>query len=58
MDDRAILEGHPLPIACAYRRWRNAVEVRERHDAAYFLYEVYLKYAASLSIAASPSAAR
>ncbi|MBI4586915.1 MAG: protein kinase [Planctomycetes bacterium] len=50
MEDR-IFELHPLPIARAYLRLRNAAEVRERHDAAYYLYEVYLKYAASMAMA-------
>lgn len=51
MDDRKILELYPLPIARGYRRYRNATEVRERHDAAYYLFEVYLKYVASVAIA-------
>ncbi|MBI4601929.1 MAG: serine/threonine-protein kinase [Planctomycetes bacterium] len=51
MDDRRILEHFPLPIARGYRRVRNAGEVRERHDAAYYLFEVYLKYAAAVAIA-------
>ena len=51
MDDRRILEHQPLPLARCYRRWRNAAEVRERHDAAYYLFEIYLKYAASIAIA-------
>ena len=51
MDDRRILEHYPLPIARGYRRYRNANEVRERHDAAYYLFEVYLKYVAAVAIA-------
>ncbi len=51
MDDRTILERSPLPLARGYRRYRNATEVRERHDAAYYLLEIYLKYAASIAIA-------
>ncbi len=51
MDDRKILDHYPLPIARGYRRYRNAAESRERHDAAYYLYEIYLKYLASLAIA-------
>lgn len=51
MDDRKVLEHVPLPIARAYRRYMNALEARERHDAAYYLFEVYLKYAASIAIA-------
>jgi eukaryotic-like serine/threonine-protein kinase len=51
MDDHRILEHQPLPLARCYRRWRNAAEVRERHDAAYYLFEIYLKYAASIAIA-------
>ena len=51
MDDRKILENYPLPIARGYRRYRNASEVRERHDAAYYLFEVYLKYLAAVAIA-------
>ena len=44
-------EAYPLPIARSYRRFRNAGETREQHDAAYYLFEVYLKYAASISMA-------
>src|SRR5262245_24023108 len=51
MDDRRILESYPLPLARGYRRFRNAAEARERHDAAYYLFEVYLKYAAAIAIA-------
>ncbi len=51
MDDRTILERYPLPLARGYRRYRNAAEVRERHDAGYYLFEIYLKYGASLTIA-------
>jgi serine/threonine protein kinase/TolA-binding protein len=51
MDDRNVLEHFPLPIARGYRRYLNALEVRERHDAAYFLFEIYLKYLASIAIA-------
>lgn len=51
MDDRRILEHYPLPIARGYRRYRNAAEVRERHDAAYYLFEIYLKYVASVAVA-------
>jgi len=51
METRKILELYPLPIACGYRRYRNASEIRERHDAGYYLFEVYLKYAASVAIA-------
>ena len=51
MDDRRILESYPVPIARGYRRYRNASEARERHDAAYYLFEIYLKYAAAIAIA-------
>jgi serine/threonine protein kinase/predicted Zn-dependent protease len=51
MEDRGILEHFPLPIARAYRRYLNAPDARERHDAAYYLFEVYLKYVASIAIA-------
>lgn len=51
MEDRKILDLYPLPVARGYRRFRNAVEPRERHDAAYYLFEVYIKYAATISIA-------
>ncbi|MBI4582712.1 MAG: serine/threonine protein kinase [Planctomycetes bacterium] len=51
MDDRRILEFYPLPLARGYRRYRNASEPRERHDAAYYLFEIYLKYAASIAMA-------
>jgi hypothetical protein len=51
MDDRQVLESLPLPIARGLRRHRNATEVRERHDAAYYLFEIYLKYAAAIAIA-------
>ena len=47
MDDRKILDHYPLPIAWGYRRYRNAAEVRERHDSAYYLFEIHLKYLAS-----------
>ena len=50
MDER-ILHKCPLPISQAYRRYRNAVEKHDRHDAAYYLFEVYLKYVASIAIA-------
>ena len=51
MDDRRILDHFPLPIARGYRRYRNAAEVGERHNAAYYLFEIYLKYLASVAIA-------
>ncbi|MBI4602978.1 MAG: protein kinase [Planctomycetes bacterium] len=51
MDDRRTLDSLPLPIARGLRRHRNSTETRERHDAAYYLFEIYLKYAASLAIA-------
>ena len=51
MQDRRILEHFPQPIARGYRRYRNAAETRERHDAAYYLFEIWLKYTASLAIA-------
>src|SRR5262245_40116378 len=51
MDPRRVLDSLPLPLARSYRRWRNAAETREAHDAAYFLFEVYLKYLASVAIA-------
>ncbi len=51
MDDRKILDFQPLPIARGYRRCRNAREARERHDVAYSLFEIYLKYLASIAIA-------
>ena len=56
MDDRGVLEHFPLPIARGYRRYLNASEVRERHDAAYYLFEIYLKYAASIAILTKISA--
>jgi serine/threonine protein kinase/Tol biopolymer transport system component len=52
MDGRAILEHFPLPIARLYRRLLNASPPRDRHDLAYYLFEVYLKYVASIAIAA------
>ncbi len=51
MDDRKILELYPLPLARGYRRYRNATEARDRHDAGYYLFEIYLKYVASIAIA-------
>ncbi len=51
MDDQRILDQFPLPIARGYRRYLNAAEVRQRHDDSYFLYEIYIKYAASTAIA-------
>ena len=51
MQDRSILDHAPLPVARSYRRYRNAEEIRERHDTAYFLFEVYLKYVTAGSIA-------
>ena len=51
MDDRKILNQYPLPIAKGYRRFRNAAGIRERHDAVYYLFEIYLKYVASIAIA-------
>jgi hypothetical protein len=50
-DQRSLLDRCPLPLARAYRRSLNAVETRERHDAGYFAFEVYLKYAAAIAIA-------
>jgi hypothetical protein len=50
MDARRVLESFPLPISRGYRRFWNAVETRERHDAAYYLYEIYLKYLSSIAI--------
>ncbi|MGH7378146.1 MAG: hypothetical protein ACREKK_12085, partial [Candidatus Methylomirabilales bacterium] len=51
MDDRKLLDSLPLPLARGYRRFRNAAAARERHDAAFYLFEIYLKYAASVAIA-------
>jgi YD repeat-containing protein len=51
VDERTILEQFPLPIARGFRRYRNALESRERHDAAFYLFEIYLKYLASVAIA-------
>ena len=51
MDDRKVLELYPLPLARGYRRHINAAAARERHDTAYFLFEIYLKYVASVAIA-------
>jgi len=42
---------YPLPIARGWRRFLNADKGRDRHDAAYYLYEVYLKYCASFAMA-------
>ena len=50
MDDRRILHLYPLLLARGYRRYLNASGARDRHDAAYFLFEIYLKYAASIAI--------
>lgn len=50
MDPREILEDHPLPLARVYRRCRNASEVHERHDIAYSLFEILLKYLSSIAI--------
>jgi hypothetical protein len=51
LDDRRILDLSPLPLARGYRRFVNAREPRERHDAAYYLFEVLLKYLASIAVA-------
>jgi len=51
MDERKALDSYPLPIARGYRRFLNAEEGRERHDAAYYLFEVYLKYLAAVAVA-------
>jgi serine/threonine protein kinase/predicted Zn-dependent protease len=51
MDDRKILDVYPLPLARGYRRYLNAAQGRERHDAAYYLFEIYLKYVSSVAIA-------
>jgi hypothetical protein len=51
MEDRQITESAPLPLARAFRRYWNSAGGRERHDAAYFLFEIYLKYVASIAIA-------
>ena len=51
MKDRGILDHYPLPLARGYRRYRNASESRESHDAAYYLFELYLKYLSSTAIA-------
>ena len=51
MDDPSILANAPMPLARAWRRLRNAEEVRERHDLAYYLHEIYLKYAAAIAMA-------
>ncbi|MBI4601648.1 MAG: protein kinase [Planctomycetes bacterium] len=51
MDDRKVFESYPLPLARGHRRFRNAGEARERHDAAYYLFEILLKYLASIAIA-------
>jgi hypothetical protein len=53
MDHRQILESQPLPLARGFRRWRKAAETREEHDAAYYLFEVHIKYAAAGAIAGS-----
>jgi tRNA A-37 threonylcarbamoyl transferase component Bud32 len=51
MDERKTLDLYPLPIARGYRRFLNAEEPRERHDAAYYLFEVYLKYLSAVAVA-------
>ena len=51
MDHQKVFDQQPLPIARCYRRFRNAGGDRERHDAAYYLFEIYLKYVASAAIA-------
>jgi len=51
VEDRQILERCPLPLARLYLRYLNASSSRERHDHAYFLFEIYLKYVASIAIA-------
>ena len=38
-------------LGAGYRRLLNAHEPRERHDAAYYLFEVLLKYVASIAVA-------
>ena len=50
MDERKSLDLYPLPIARGYRRFLNSEESRERHDAAYYLFEVYLKYVAAIAV--------
>lgn len=52
MDDRKILDLYPLPLARGYRRYLNASEVKERHDLGFCLFEILLKYVASVAIAA------
>ena len=51
METGEILALYPLPIARGWRRFLNSDEGRDRHDAAYYLYEVYLKYCASFAMA-------
>jgi len=50
VEDRGVLDRQPLPIARGVLRYRNAGEIRGRHDTAYYLFEIYLKYAAAMAM--------
>ncbi len=50
--DDALASRLPLPLAQLYRRAHNAKEVRERHNAAYYLWETGLKLLGSAAVVA------
>ena len=54
--DDALAQRLPLPLAQLYRRAFNAKGARDRHDAAYYLWEATLKLLGSAAIAAYASA--
>ncbi|MCY2961920.1 MAG: serine/threonine-protein kinase [Planctomycetota bacterium] len=52
MGDRSIRDSLPLPVARLWRRARNAKSAKDRHDTAYFAWEVSIR----LCVAAAPPA--
>jgi serine/threonine protein kinase len=50
LGDRSIRDSLPLPVARLWRRARNAKSAKDRHDTAYFAWEVSLR----LGVAAAP----
>jgi serine/threonine protein kinase/formylglycine-generating enzyme required for sulfatase activity len=50
--DDALAQRLPLPLAQLYRRAFNAKNARDRHDAAYYLWEAGLKLLGAVAVAA------
>src|SRR5439155_21757651 len=50
--DETLAQRLPLPLAQLYRRAVNAKTARDRHDAAYYLWEAGLKLLGAIAVVA------